>query len=900
MINKIESNLSPGDLQLAMPTVVSSVLQRQYLVNNDDVLTNSLQLRTDDLSHLELPVMIRIKSLGTPKDDNWKQVIISIQRALTGCYLPGIFQLCFLVESDGRHLNIYFGLRSYSLRKYPEEYLENFASVLTSECPGTKFEFVPAGTKSVHARRLCMPVTGIPTESSFGVASIESLINTMQGKEFSFLVLADPMPLNDIERALYACREMQSVADTLKNISMSRGETWSKQFSQQISKTYQETQSVSDSTSEKGKIGAAVTAGATIAVAALVAPEIAPLILMGGGLLLPTNTSGTSYSTTEGRTTTHGLSLTEGGSTSTTLNVVNAHLVEVSNYLKKFSDRLAEGKLYGTWNTSVYFLANKKSVIDQGSILLKALYTGETSYLEPIRTHDHLCGIENESQEINGAIRKLFHPGWDMYMPHTHNKVTHPLGEAFSSLSTPLTSCELARWLNLPHKDVPGFSIVPYADGFAVDCLRNDSDLINIGNNLASNNPSATYSIPVDALTRHTLLTGMTRQGKSNTCKHILNELRMLKDQKIPFLVIEPAKTEYIDWAIEKNKKNPGSINIFMPGRVEYRQEELRPLKINPFEVIWENAKDELRIAEHIQHLTTIINASLPMQESLPLLMEEAIYACYAEETFPKVANNPKSGVCQWICTAQYDITEPAPWGSPFPTFKTLLKYAKIAVERKKYSAQSNASLMAALDTRIGSFLHKGLAKCECFLTDGIPNPSFWKELFAKPTVINLSAVGDDNEKAFFMAILLMFLYEYRSYQNTDLGYSDSLRHLLVLEEAHCILQRTQNAGMDSIDTVGKVSNMFSNMISEIGAYGQGIMIIDQSPEKLSTDAIKNTNLKIVHRLTYGADKSQMGTALDLSPAQEKIISTLGRGEAIIRSDDDEKPSIVKVKLAQS
>lgn len=84
--------------------------------------------------------------------------------------------------------------------------------------------------------------------------------------------------------------------------------------------------------------------------------------------------------------------------------------------------------------------------------------------------------------------------------------------------------------------------------------------------------------------------------------------------------------------------------------------------------------------------------------------------------------------------------------------------------------------MTAALTTRIQS-LRRGWKKQ---LFDK-PRSTPWKKIFDRPTVINLSHLGDDADKAFTMALLFEFLYEYRQAQfelttaNKSLG--NCLRH---------------------------------------------------------------------------------------------------------------------------
>jgi DNA helicase HerA-like ATPase len=91
------------------------------------------------------------------------------------------------------------------------------------------------------------------------------------------------------------------------------------------------------------------------------------------------------------------------------------------------------------------------------------------------------------------------------------------------------------------------------------------------------------------------------------------------------------------------------------------------------------------------------------------------------------------------------------------------------------------------------------------------------------------------------------------------------------------------------------VADLFSNLMSEIRSYGQGIMIVDQIPTRLVADAIKNTNYKIVHRLTAPDDCAAMAAGLALRADQEKVIPALGVGDAIICGDMDDAAAWVRL-----
>jgi DNA helicase HerA-like ATPase len=89
---------------------------------------------------------------------------------------------------------------------------------------------------------------------------------------------------------------------------------------------------------------------------------------------------------------------------------------------------------------------------------------------------------------------------------------------------------------------------------------------------------------------------------------------------------------------------------------------------------------------------------------------------------------------------------------------------------------------------------------------------------------------------------------------------------------------------------------MFSDMLSEIRAYGEGFLIVEQVPERLIADAVKNTNLKIVHRLVSRDDREAISGCMNLKAPQAAMISRLRPGQAIISGDGDDSAFWVKIK----
>jgi DNA helicase HerA-like ATPase len=142
-------------------------------------------------------------------------------------------------------------------------------------------------------------------------------------------------------------------------------------------------------------------------------------------------------------------------------------------------------------------------------------------------------------------------------------------------------------------------------------------------------------------------------------------------------------------------------------------------------------------------------------------------------------------------------------------------------------------------------------------------------------------------------------LYEYRQVQqetaSSEERKSDRLRHLTVIEEAHRLLLRAAPGTLEQANPQAKVAEMFANILSEIRAYGEGLLIADQVPARLVPDAIKNTNLKIVHRLVAADDREAMSACMTLTPEQSAIINRLRLGQAIIYGEQADMASWVQI-----
>jgi hypothetical protein len=156
--------------------------------------------------------------------------------------------------------------------------------------------------------------------------------------------------------------------------------------------------------------------------------------------------------------------------------------------------------------------------------------------------------------------------------------------------------------------------------------------------------------------------------------------------------------------------------------------------------------------------------------------------------------------------------------------------------------------------------------------------------LLDHPVILELKSLGSGDEQALMMALLLNAVTEH--YQAAR-GASPSLVHVTVVEEAHRLLARSEGGkAAEEAQAKEKAAEAFANTLAENRKYGEGVIICEQLPTKLVADAVKNTNLKIMHRLTAEDDRRYVGLTMGLDEPQLRFATRLRTGEALAYGEE--------------
>ena len=343
---------------------------------------------------------------------------------------------------------------------------------------------------------------------------------------------------------------------------------------------------------------------------------------------------------------------------------------------------------------------------------------------------------------------------------------------------------------------------------------------------------------PADALTAHALVTGMTGSGKSTFVSALLSQLREAPDP-IPTLIVEPTKQDALRAAGPEGHRwvigDPADDSGFA----------LNPLEVPP----------DIPVQTHIDLLLALFASTFALFSPLPQLLDMALRECYMNRGWDLVENTYRR------------VGEPT-----YPTLPELVHAGTALVERLGYRGEVRDNVDAAFRARVGS-LAAG-PKARTLDTDV---PFDIARLLGADAVVNLDLVGNDDEKAFLIGLLLIRLWEARRGTRAE-----HLHHVTVLEEAHRILKRDAGQDVDGRRGSSFAAETFGNLLAEVRSAGEGILVVDQSPRKLTDDALANTALKVAFRSSLRADHEALASSLNLDEDQVRVLPALAAHEAIV------------------
>lgn len=695
-------------------------------------------------------------------------------------------------------------------------------------------------------------ITGVPSfneeESNLDgkdYQGIERLVNTLIDARWQMIIVAEAGSDEAIKQALAGIYELSTqLSEQIKfsiqqseNSGWSNTETkgesdsktegkswgentgWSRNRSKSASKSEKKGESVTTTTSDDKSEGET------------------------GGKNKGENTSwqvGTNKSTAKGET--------GGESTAITRERINKRNEHMQTHLNDTQvQRFMQGRSKGMYRTAIYICAENKNVYSRLSRSVLSIFQGSQPSYTPLKVHS--LPIDKNGLKLTDLLQLRQANAQTFLQKQAANVALHsiPLSAEKNHIdaATWLTTRELSLLAGLPALELPGLKLRKSVS-FALNTVSVHEKSINLGNIVQDGRKldNKQIQIPHDALNKHVFVTGVTGSGKTTTC------MKLLLETGFPFTVIEPAKTEY---RALHGQVADAEIEYYSLGR-----EDLSTFRLNPFELISANQN----LTGHISMLKATMCAVFPMEASMPFIVEQAIIQAYQDKGWD-IANN-----INYLIDNPWDKNSDA-----WPTFSTMIAKLEGVIKSAGMGKEFEEKYKGSLVSRLTA------------LTNGIkgtmidtPRSIDFDKLLDKKVVIELEELKDEEDKAFFMGLIIARFAECMKQRHKQ---NPSFKHITLVEEAHRLLSQPE-PGADGSKKLGV--DMFANLLAEVRKYGECLVIADQIPNKLVSDVIKNTNTKIVHRLFAVDDRNTIGDAMGLKDEQKDFLPMLQAGETVIYS----------------
>ena len=362
---------------------------------------------------------------------------------------------------------------------------------------------------------------------------------------------------------------------------------------------------------------------------------------------------------------------------------------------------------------------------------------------------------------------------------------------------------------------------------------------------LKASSQNDTIGISLSDLTKHMLIVGTPGSGKTTFSVSLLD--RLWKDHNIPFLVIEPAKNEY-----RALVQSIPYLQVFTPGK-----NFISPFVFNPF-----LPPKNVRLETYKNTLKTAFTAAVSMSTPLDKIFEETVNNCYSNFRWLDTYTSDDKGKI-------FNITD-------------FIKCFEETFEAIGYTGDAknigNAGLVR-LQSLVNLFDNYFSIPIEDFLT--------------KPTVIELAAIENSDQKTLIISLLLLSIL---AYVNSNYIGDGKLRNVILLEEAHVLFDADINAAEGEANPSAIAQGLLKRMLAEIRSYGVGIVIADQSPRKVTADVVALTDIKLAFRLVESTDRQILANSSNMSELQEQRLAKLKPGEAFLFFGKLDEPEEIRTE----
>lgn len=818
-----------------------------YLQNSDKYS------RLDRLHHpieLQDVYFVKMESITFEEEAPRKEALENVLSSMRINYV----NFLYLIKGEKNKVSFYYGIskdlvqfcdasEKVNISLLGDEVLKkslegNFRGSTLSVVENEEKENILNSLYTSKKTRVLEGVPGLNSDDAEQFQGVDRLIDVMLGSEFMFLITSKYLPhtaIRTIETNVYKFYEKlvplskyshqvtessgTSISNTeTKGTSETKGENCGSSTQKQTS--VGQTEGGSDNNKSFSKTNQ--TSNST------------------------SNSKGTSNSFAQSESVSNANSTNKGKSSATSNEFVDRKVQDWMKYVDEYLlQRIDYGKGNGLFTSAITLFSQDDITMQKLVNTSTALFSGEKGNKVPLsdydisNNNDRKYLLENLQVPLASFDKELLDN--EVY---TRTALSQYLSNKKVFIGNWYSVNELGIIAGLPRKEVVGLSLNEEVEfGLNYNSKIDPEFTIPLGCLVQSGKKQEGINVSLDKreLSKHIFVCGVTGSGKTTTCMGIIEK------SQYPFLVIEPAKTEYRVMA-----KKYSDMLVFTLGR-----DDIAPFRLNPLEFLPTET-----LSSHVDMVKASIEAAFDMEAAIPQIIESALYECYKKYGWDIVSSK----------NSRY--SNPFADGVlSFPTLADLIQTIEDVVDKQGFDERLKNDYLGSVRARLTGLIVG--AKGMMLNTRRSVN---FRDLIHKKVVIELENIKSGSEKSLIMGFILSNLCESikAEYQiNRD------FKHITLVEEAHRLLSKYMPG--DSLNKKNGVET-FADMLAEIRKYGECLVIADQIPAKMTPDVLKNTNTKIVHKIFAQDDKDAIGNTISLTNEQKAFLSNLVTGRAVVFS----------------
>ena len=418
-------------------------------------------------------------------------------------------------------------------------------------------------------------------------------------------------------------------------------------------------------------------------------------------------------------------------------------------------------------------------------------------------------------------------------------KIAFALKKSYASTFEKWTSDEVSQIFQLPlqsdffigiERNI--FSLIPETELLSkhLTCFSNKS--IRLGKTIFS---MQNIVLPLEQFLLHTAVMGKSGVGKTTFLKQMIAQFH---GYNIPVLIMEPVKREYRDMLVEMTNSK-----IFTVER------PVTPLLINPF-----NVPRGVTLGEYRSSLLSAFKAAFSLPDPLPALFEKAISEAYLQYGWTDMSTSSDDNV------SVFDMSD-------------FVRVFKRVIATSSYSNEVKGNMMSGGAFRLQSLVER------CPYTFDTVHSTSVEDLLNGCTVLEMGSL-EPEQKSLVSALTLISILAYLKATRES---NHFLRNIILIDEAHALLDQGEGFTEEEKALNSTMSQLMINIITEIRAYGVGVIFSDQSPSRVGGRLLDNVDNIISFRLS-GEEGKMLKEHIGAADSICDVLPLMSTGEFVLKN----------------